>query len=153
MLNEVETKTVLMYTLATMSVKKFLILPVVAVLSIVLAGCKPVETTQLSGADNLSPTAVASDSATGKLKANYEFVATESGLVALELLEDSAAIETKDFGTAGKFVTSINGLSGNNEYYWAFYLNSEYAEQGISQTTLNKGDVINFVYEAVSITK
>ncbi|GIK84319.1 MAG: hypothetical protein BroJett025_09410 [Patescibacteria group bacterium] len=80
----------------------------------------------------------------------FEFSATQSGQIALELIEANATIETQDFGDAGKFVTSINGLAGNSQNYWAFYLNGEYAEQGVSQTILEKGDTIKFVYEAIS---
>ncbi len=80
----------------------------------------------------------------------FEFSATQSGQVALELLEANVILETQDFGDAGKFVTSINGLAGNNQNYWAFYLNGKYAEQGVSQTILTEGDSIKFVYEAIT---
>ncbi len=80
----------------------------------------------------------------------FEFSATQSGQIALELLESSAVVETQDFGEAGKFITSINGLAGNNQNYWAFYLNDGYAEQGVSQTILEKGDSIKFIYEAIT---
>ncbi len=88
-----------------------------------------------------------------KRKASYEFTATVSGQIALDLIQENATIETKDYGEAGKFVNSINGLEGNSNYYWAFYLNDKYAEQGASQTKLAKGDIIKFVYEAVTPTK
>ncbi len=80
----------------------------------------------------------------------YEFSATQSGQIALELLEANATVETQEFGDAGKFVTSINGLVGNNQNYWAFYLNDEYAQQGASQTILEEGDRVKFVYEAIT---
>ncbi len=96
-------------------------------------------------------TQVATDS--GKQKAIYELTATRSGEVALDLLQSQAEVATKDYGAAGKFITSVNNLEGNNEYYWAFYLNGKYAEKGAGQTTLNKGDIIKFVYEAVQLTQ
>jgi len=98
-------------------------------------------------AETGSPT---TDTSLTKLKADYEFTATQSGQIALELLKSGAEIESTDYGAAGQFVTGINGLKGNNEYYWAFYLNDAYAEQGASQTKLEKGDTIKFVYEAVT---
>ncbi len=88
-----------------------------------------------------------------KKKAEYEFTATQSSQLAEKLITSSAQVETKDYGSAGKFVTSINGLEANEQYYWAFYLNGKYAEKGISQTTLAKGDTIKFVYEAITATK
>lgn len=81
---------------------------------------------------------------------SFEFTATQSGQIALALLEANATVETQEFGDAGKFVTSINGLVGNNQNYWAFYLNDEYAQQGASQTILEEGDKIKFVYEAIT---
>jgi len=84
-----------------------------------------------------------------KLQASYIYIATESGQLALDLIQANAQVETQDYGDAGQFVTSINGLAGNNEYYWAFYVNNDYAQQGASQTVLQAGDVIRFVYEAV----
>jgi hypothetical protein len=91
-------------------------------------------------------------STTGKLQANYELVATNSGQTALELLQTQAEVETQNYGSAGDFVTKINGLAGSNEYYWAFYLNESYAEKGASQTILKEGDKIKFVYEAVTLS-
>lgn len=79
----------------------------------------------------------------------YEFTATENDVIALDLLESMAMVETQEFADAGKFVVSINGLSGNDQNYWAFYLNNEYAKQGASQTVLQAGDTIKFVYEAI----
>jgi hypothetical protein len=87
-----------------------------------------------------------------KLQASYRFIATESGQLAIDLLRAHAEIETETYGDAGEFVTAINGLQGNNEYYWAFYLNNKYAEQGAAQTVLQQGDVIRFVYDAVRLT-
>lgn len=88
--------------------------------------------------------------AAGIQQTQFEFTATLSGQIALELLEANATVETQEFGDAGKFVTSINGLVGNNQNYWAFYLNDEYAQQGASQTILEKGDRVKFVYEAIT---
>lgn len=81
------------------------------------------------------------------------FTATQSGQTALELLETKAEVETKDYGDAGMFVTSINGVEGDNEHYWAFYVNDEYAKQGVSQTVLESGDIVKFVYEEISQTQ
>ncbi len=118
-----------------------------------LVGCQsqiPTPTSTPISTPTASSAAVQTNS---KLRASYEFTAFKDGQAALELIDSGAKIETKDFGTAGKFITSINGLPGNNEYYWAFYLNGGYAEAGVSQTRLKKGDVIRFVYEAVSPIK
>lgn len=78
---------------------------------------------------------------------SYEFMATESGTLALELVQQLADIETKDFGAAGKFVTSINGLTADEGHYWGFYVNDQFAQKGVSQTVLQEGDTIRFTYE------
>jgi hypothetical protein len=102
-----------------------------------------------------SPTPVASlaPSSPQPAQTTYEFTATESGTIALDLVQSQATIETQDYGEAGKFITSINGVAGNANNYWAFYVNGAYAQAGASQTKLKKGDIIKFVYEAVAATK
>ncbi|MCA9381941.1 DUF4430 domain-containing protein [Candidatus Dojkabacteria bacterium] len=77
-----------------------------------------------------------------------DIYATEDGQNALELLKSSAVVEYDEF-QFGAFVTTINNLKADSEHYWAFYVNGEYAEKGIDSTTLNKGDEISLVYEAL----
>lgn len=106
---------------------------------------------------NLAPTPTTNASPTPEI---YEFVqentaaqlvltASQSGQTALELLEEKAEIETKDYGEAGMFITSINGVAGDNKHYWAFYVNDEFAQQGVSQTVLESNDVVKFIYEEI----
>lgn len=83
----------------------------------------------------------------------YSYTATQSGQVAMDLLTASETVETVDYGTAGLFVQSINGIEGDNTAYWAFYVNGDYAKLGASQTKLQKGDTIKFVYETVSASE
>lgn len=143
------------YTRRTMGTRTLITLPIIFFAALTLAACqtRTLAESSVVPTPSSSPVIDASPVVEGKKKANYEFTATESGKTALSLLEGSATIETKDYGAAGKFVTSINDLPASNEYYWAFYVNGKYAEKGASQTTLQKGDTIKFVYEAVSTTK
>lgn len=76
-------------------------------------------------------------------------VATQSGQSALALLESHATIETQDYGAAGVFVTGIGEVVNTNLQYWAFYVNGEYSQTGASQTFLEPGDEIRFVYEKI----
>ncbi len=78
-----------------------------------------------------------------------EVTAWEDGQTALALLESVATVQKKEYGF-GVFVDGINGLLGNQDNYWAFYVNNEYAQRGADQTTLNTGDVVKFVYEPVT---
>lgn len=74
--------------------------------------------------------------------------ATQSGQTALELLEENHQIESKQYDF-GIFIESIDGLKGDDQNYWAFYVNDEYAQQGADQTTLEAGDVVTFKYQPV----
>jgi len=138
---------------STMNSARTRILIILALVLLSVAGAfayrrMSVTTAPVPTADETTATeASAPDNA--KLQASYVYIATESGQLALDLIQANAEVETEDYGDAGQFVTSINGLAGSNEYYWAFYVNNEYAEQGASQTVLQEGDSIRFVYEAV----
>lgn len=85
--------------------------------------------------------------------AEYTFTATADGQTAQVLLETGARVEYQDYGEAGKFVTSLDGLAADEGHYWAFYLNGQYSQTGVSQTILNKGDTITFTYEAIDPTQ
>ena len=57
--------------------------------------------------------------------------------------------ETKDFGSMGLFVESINNLKNNPQTgeYWIYYLNNESAQLGISQQIIKPNDIITWKYE------
>lgn len=79
----------------------------------------------------------------------YTLTATVSGQTAFELLtsnvEDVEYTEY-DFGT---FINSIGGVAGDNENFWAFYLNDEKAQAGADTTVLEEGDQVKFIYEKI----
>ena len=75
----------------------------------------------------------------------------QNGETALDLLKSSGAeIEVKSFGEMGSFINSINGVAGDTENYWSFYVNGEYAQQAADKTILKPGDKVKFVFEQVS---
>ncbi len=78
----------------------------------------------------------------------YSFTASEE-MTAEELLDQSATVEYQDFGSAGKFVQSIDGVASNENYFWGYYVNGTFAELGVSQTQLQPGDTITFRYEKI----
>lgn len=49
----------------------------------------------------------------------------------------------------GFFLEGIDGLKGDQENFWAIYVNGEKSEVGISDIILNQGDLIEFKYEAI----
>ncbi len=136
-----------------MTKKTLSLFSAVVVASVVFTACSSLRPSTQSSPSPTPSTVITPSPEVSKKKTSYEFTASVSGQVALDLLQSNAQIETKDYGKAGKFVISINGLAGDNSAYWAFYLNGKYAEKGASQTILKKGDTIKFVYEAVAPTK
>lgn len=74
--------------------------------------------------------------------------ADEDNTQAWDLLINSHQIiyQEYDFGI---FLEGIDGLKGDQENFWAVYVNGEKSEIGISDTVLNEGDIIEFKYEAI----
>ncbi len=101
------------------------------------------------------PTAEQSITATASAQPTHQplevisFTASQSGQTAFELLEKRAEIEFTDYGQAGKFVNSINGLTSDDQHFWAFYLNGDSSQTGASQTQVNEGDLVEFKYETI----
>lgn len=67
---------------------------------------------------------------------------------AFSLLQKNAEIdfEKYDFGV---FVKSINGLAGNSEYFWKFFVNDEESMVGADQANLKTGDKVDWIYEKI----
>ena len=74
--------------------------------------------------------------------------ASEDNTRAWDLLVSNHQIiyQEYDFGI---FLEGIDGLKGDQENFWAIYVNGEKSEVGISDIILNQGDLIEFKYEAI----
>jgi len=74
--------------------------------------------------------------------------ASEDNTRAWDLLVSNHRIiyQEYDFGI---FLEGIDGLKGDQENFWAIYVNGEKSEVGISDIILNQGDLIEFKYEAI----
>ena len=118
----------------------------------ILSGCSlnDQNTATSTPSDNLEPTSTVEVQPIGSPVTEHQFTATQDEQTALELLQSQASIETTEYGEAGQFVTSIDGVAADSQHYWAFYLNDQYAEAGASQTILKSGDTIKFVYETIN---
>lgn len=75
-------------------------------------------------------------------------IAEEDDLTAFDLLLQHEEVTFKEYDF-GKFIESINGVSGNDQYFWAFYINGEKATQGADQTMLKNGDQVEWRYERI----
>lgn len=75
--------------------------------------------------------------------------ATQSGKTAFShLVENAPGVKYKKYDF-GFFIESINDLSGDNENFWAFYLNGEKAQSGADTVVINSGEVVEFKYEKI----
>lgn len=106
------------------------------------------EVLEVTETTQASPTAEATDSAAETTQPSFVFEAAADGQTALEVLQENAEIDFEE-SELGIFVTSINSIAGNDDYYWAFYVNGEYARKGVADTVLNTGDLIEFKYEKI----
>ena len=64
-------------------------------------------------------------------------------------LQDEGKINftEKNYVGMGKFIDTINGIKGNGEKNWIYYVNSKKASIGISNYKIKIGDVVSWKYE------
>ena len=66
-----------------------------------------------------------------------------------EALQDVGLIEGEE-GEYGLFVKTVNGITADYDkdgVYWAFYVNDEYAAEGVDSTKITEGDTYAFKVE------
>ena len=113
----------------------------IAVMALMVAGCgsKSAETT----APGVSFTFVVTD-----LEGNEStFDITTSKATVGEALLDEGLIVGED-SEYGLYVTSVNGMAAdwdNDQTYWAFYIDGEYAMTGVDATEVTEGATYSFV--------
>ena len=71
-----------------------------------------------------------------------------SGVTALNLLEQSYKVQTKTYSGLGTEVTGINGVDANTKDYWAFYVDGKLAQVGPSAYVTKTGDTVTWKLEA-----
>ena len=59
---------------------------------------------------------------------------------------DDLSVETET-GDYGEYITSIHGKAQENNYYWNYYINGEYASVGVSSCEISDKDVYTFRLE------
>lgn len=129
--------------------KKILASVLIFIAGAVVVGSQLKSKQKLIGPSPPTPQTQTTPETKTRQSASYSLTAAQSGRVALDLLQTKEKVTTKDYGKMGRFITSINGLAGDDQHFWAFYLNGEQSQVGASQAELEKGDVIKFVYEEV----
>ena len=82
----------------------------------------------------------------------YLFTSENDEQNAFDLLSSQVEVNYKEYDF-GIFVDGLDGLMADKEHFWAFYVNGEFAIKGVKQTTLQKGDVMEFKYQLIEEAK
>jgi hypothetical protein len=61
--------------------------------------------------------------------------------------EGKISFTEKYYVGMGKFIDSIDGISGNGSQNWIYYVNGQKALIGVSNYKINPGDVVSWKYE------
>lgn len=61
--------------------------------------------------------------------------------------EGKINFKEKNYSGIGKFIEEINGVKGNGDKYWIYYVNGKKAKVGVSDYKLNIGDIVSWKYE------
>ncbi len=83
-------------------------------------------------------------------KQSYEFTATLSGQIALDLVQSQVKLDLKEYDF-GIMVEGINSLKADVNHYWALYQDGDYAKVGIADIKLEKGEKIELKYEEITL--
>jgi len=61
--------------------------------------------------------------------------------------EKKITFTEKTYSGMGQFIDEINGIKGNGEKHWIYYVNGEKAKIGVTVNKLKSGDVVSWKYE------
>ncbi len=61
--------------------------------------------------------------------------------------EGKVNFKEKTYTGLGKFIEEINGIRGNGDKYWIYYVNGKKAWIGVSNYKIGPGDVVSWKYE------
>ncbi len=70
----------------------------------------------------------------------------EKGKTAFDLLKMNADVDYKTYAGMGVFITTINNVSLNNEWYWIIFANGKAISVAADKFLLNNSDAIEFRY-------
>jgi len=82
-------------------------------------------------------------------------ISVQSGTNALTALKSISDlnIESKEYAGMGTFVTAINGVAGDSEYFWALYVNDKFADKAIDKYVLDADTKISWKLEKIDYGK
>ena len=66
----------------------------------------------------------------------------------IDALEESIGLDIeKEDSAYGAYITSINGISQGDNFYWSYYIDDEYANVGVSSCKIEDGKTYKFKIE------
>jgi hypothetical protein len=110
-------------------------------LGLLLTGCQSIVTEQ----NGQTTTPVISEDS----QKNYTLTADKDNVNGLELSKSELDLKYEET-SFGVFIIAINGIEASDDYFWALYLNGNFAEQSVDKLNLNKGDKIEWRYEKIN---
>jgi len=118
--------------------KKYLALSILLiVVSIILAGVSLTGSMQGSYTGKVSAKALI-NTGSDMIEKTIEI----ENATAFDILEQSFEIEYDEYAGMGKFITSVNGISSDEENYWIFFVNDESADVGVDNYIVQQNDLI-----------
>lgn len=62
--------------------------------------------------------------------------------------EGKINFKEKNYTGIGKFIIEINGIKGNGDKNWIYYVNGIEAQVGVSNYKIKPGDIVSWKYES-----
>lgn len=78
-----------------------------------------------------------------------QLVVDQDGQNVFELLKAQRQVEYDEYDF-GVFITSIDGIAGDDSHFWALYVNDALSQTGADQTQVNANDIVEFKYEEIT---
>ena len=89
----------------------------------------------------------------GNAPAINKTVQVSNGTSAFELLNKNAKVEYKVYPTLGIFITAINGVKSNAEWYWLIFDNGKTIPVATDKFVLKDKDAVEYVYIGANESK
>ena len=124
-----------------------------ALLVCALAGLHAAVSQQFVGVTVANSSSILANISNVPYIASCDAESTMTGFQAMLLACATAPVnitfQYKVYACCGVFVSEINGISGNNQDYWAFSINGKTPPVGVDTVKLNPGDQLGWAYVPV----
>lgn len=106
------------------------------------------ESSELKTAENVATTNVKVEVYDKEGKEIYNKDVESKGEYLVDVLNElSDAQVVMEDSQYGKYITSMMGIEQGDNYYWSFYINGEYATEGVSSCKLVEDAIYSFKIE------